>query len=161
MSRWRSEVLFLKLNVLRPIFCLRVALCGVIFASKLAMAESFKIKALDTGQEVTLATPATTRVPHGERFYISATDLPQTVSFKQVWTGSSNKDATMKLSVYDKNMKQVQYLNLKLNIPQLYTLKSTEKVLIITEKINGKSKLEKMKNQFLEVQSSKPLTFAR
>ena len=130
-------------------------------SSAFSYAGEFKISALNKGQEVTLTGRSKTTVPHGERFYLAATDLPQTVSFKQVWKGNKKSSPELEIAIYDKNNDNVKYINLNKSVPQIYTLKSTERVLVIAKKVKGKNKLALLKGQSLQVESNKPLTIAR
>lgn len=138
-----------------------VALSFFLMISSVSLASKFKISALAKGQDVTLTSRFTTVVNHGQKFYIAATDLPQTVSFKQVWKGSKKISPSLELAIYDKNNERVQYVKLKKSIPHLYTLRSTERVLVISKEAKGKKRLSLLKNQFLWVDSNKPLTLAR
>ena len=134
----------------------------ILFYSGTVYSGEFKIASLKKGQEVTLTHRSKTMVPHGESFYLAATDLPQTVSFKQVWLGKNKpKERTLKLGIFDKTRDAVKYLSIKNSIPQIYTLKSTERILIVPEKMKGKKRLLYMKGQLLQVESNKPLTVAR
>lgn len=135
-------------------------LLGASLMSKETLGGEFRIKNLEKGQEVTLTVPALTRIPHGERFYVAATDLPQTVSFRNVLKAGA-KNTPLKISIYDSTEKKVKYVTLKQGVAHLYPLKSTERVLVITQKLSGSGQLNALKNQYLQVSSGKPLTYAR
>ena len=114
----------------------------------MATVQSLKISDLKKGQEVTLTGRSTTVIPYGESFYVAATDLPQTVSFSQIWRGNKKNDPKLKIAIYDKSNDKVKYLNLKKSVPFIYSLRNTERVLIVPEKAKGKSTIfdEKSKN---------------
>ena len=84
---------FVGLNMLAGKFLLLTSLLVLVVTSNGYSAE-FKISDLKKGQEVTLTGRSTTTViPYGESFLYCATDLPQTVSFSQIWKG--NKRTTL------------------------------------------------------------------
>lgn len=141
--------------------CFKGVLLSLFIISANIYAGEFKLNDLQKGQEVTLTGRSKTTVPYGESFYVAATDLPQTVSIKQVWKGNKKETPVLKVAIYDKNNAKVKYINLNKSIPQLYPLKSTERILIIPDKIDGKKRLSYMKHQSVQVESNKPLTVAR
>lgn len=151
---------FVGLNMLAGKFLLLTSLLVLVVTSNGYSAE-FKISDLKKGQEVTLTGRSTTVIPYGESFYVAATDLPQTVSFSQIWKGNKKNDPKLKIAIYDKSNDKVKYLNLKKSVPFIYSLRNTERVLIVPEKAKGKKVLSLMKNQRIHVRSSKPLTVAR
>jgi len=140
-------------------------LYGTLCATKIFGQDAFNVEDLPTGKEVTIPRPATTLVPLNARITLAATDFPQTVQFKPINTNNSPIQS-INLAIYDRKQERVQYIELKPNLPFLYSFKSLSSILIIPEisekltKKNGSS-AHAFRGLKLQVESDKPLSIKR
>ena len=112
-------------------------------ASSSSLGGTFDIDRLPKGADVTIPRPATTLVHPGGRAVLTATDIPQTLSFKPV------NGRSLKLSIYDPSAQRVQYVDLQPGTPFLYNFKDLGSITVLPEGSTS-----------LQVESDKPLQIA-
>ena len=115
---------------------------------------TFDVDRLPKGANVTIPRPATTLVKPGGRVVLTATDIPQTLSFKPVSVQGAAVAAagTLHVSIYDPHAERVQHVELKPGTPFLYNFKELfDSITVLPEGGGGAA---------LEVESDKPLQIA-
>jgi hypothetical protein len=118
-----------------------------------AKVAGFELTRLPPGKNVTLPRPATTFVPASERVTLTATDIPQSLSFRPV-NLKTGRVTSLRLSIYDAGSDRVQYVDLRPGTPFLYNFKELSTITVIA----GQSAMEGVE---LQVESDKPLEIAR
>jgi hypothetical protein len=83
---------------------------------------------------------------------LTATDIPQSVSFRPV-NLKSGRLAAMRLSIYDSGSDRVQYVDLQPGTPFLYNFRELSTITVITERSGAEG-------QELQVESDAPLEIA-
>ncbi|MCX6110152.1 MAG: hypothetical protein NTZ90_11195 [Proteobacteria bacterium] len=114
----------------------------------------FLLTNLPKGKDVTMPQPATTYVPLAARIMLTATDMPQTLSFRPVNIGHGPVHG-LRLVIFDENSERVQYRDMQPGTPFLYPVKTLTTVTVMAEAIGTPSS-----GVFLQVESDKPLTIA-
>ncbi len=115
----------------------------------------FDILKLDKGAEVTMPQPATTIIPIDARVQLRSTDKDQSISMKLVHT-SNGQIPNIKVAIFDKNQKRVQYISLQKGSGSVYPLKNLSTISLVGEKpkkFNEKD-LEHLK---IQIESNRPL----
>lgn len=132
---------------------------AIAIASPVAAAASdgaFHLDRLPKGKSVTIPRPATTLVPLTARVVLTATDMPQTVSFRSINVKKGPVSA-LRLSIYDKDSDRVQYVDVSPSTPFLYAFKELASITVIVE--SGKTG-GVIDGATLQVESNKPLDIA-
>jgi len=114
----------------------------------------FDLDRLPKGKNVTIPIPATTYVPLTSSVVLTATDLPQRLSFRPV-NLRSGQMAPLRLSIYDQNSERVQYFDLSPGTPILYEFKALGPITVVTV-----AKSAAPSGLTLQVESDKPLEIA-
>ena len=127
------------------------ALSGAALAA--AQPTGFYLERLPKGKNVTIPKPATTFVPLSSRVMLTATDMPQSVSFRPVNVGSG-PTRPIRLSIYDRSSERVQYIDVKPGTPFLYTFRELGTITVVPESTGADGSLS------LQVESNKPLEIA-
>lgn len=122
-----------------------------------ADAGGFHIDRLPKGKSVTIPRPATTYIPLMSRVVLTATDMPQTVSFKPINLKKGPVNP-LKLSIYDQGSTRVQYVNVSPSTPFLYAFKTLSAITIIVEEQPNQARSSD--GAVLQVESNKPLDIA-
>jgi hypothetical protein len=115
---------------------------------------AFLLDRLPAGKSVTIPRPATTLVPLSSRVMLTATDLPQSVSFKSVRPGGGLV-SRVRIGIYDGNADRVKYVEINPGTPFLYNMKDLETITIVPDG-NGRDG----HYLALRVESDKPLEIA-
>jgi hypothetical protein len=115
----------------------------------------FYLQNLPLGKDVTIPKPATTWVPMAQRVKLTATDTPQSVSFRPVSAGSGVLHP-IKISIFDPNSERVKYVSVAPGTPFLYTFRQLGSITVIPEKPAGADE-----GLSLQIESDKPLEIAR
>jgi hypothetical protein len=116
-------------------------------------AQGFYLERLPKGANVTIPRPATTIVPLTARVQLTATDMPQSLSFKPVDVNGGTP-RPIRLSIYDRRSERVQYVELKPGTPFLYTYRELGSITVIPQAAGGSNAMA------LQVESNKPLEIA-
>jgi len=115
---------------------------------------AFLLTTLPKGKDVTMPQPATTYVPLSSRILLTATDMPQTLSFRPVnfahWPLQG-----LRLVIFDEHSERVQYRDMQPGTPFLYPVKTLTTVTVMAEPIGAATN-----GLYLQVESDKPLTIA-
>lgn len=136
---------------------------GLVIVASIATAESgkaavtpgvFHIDRLPKGKNVTLGRPATTVVPLDQRIQLTATDIPQSISFRAVNT-ENGAAQTIKISIFDGEAERVKYVDVKPGTPFLYTFKELGAITVIPKGTGPVAH-----GLSLQVESDKPLEIA-
>ena len=90
----------------------------------------FDLNRLPRGKDITMPQPATTFVPIAGRVVLTATDMPQTLSFVPV-NLAHGPAKRLKLAIFDANSERVQYVEVSPGTPFLYPLKDLASVTVI------------------------------
>jgi hypothetical protein len=139
-------------------FALQVALAAATGSSGVALAQQgkaqgFYLDRLPVGKNVTIPKPATTFVPLTSRVQLTATDMPQSLSFTPVDVNGGTP-RSIKLSIYDQSAARVKYVVLKPGTPFLYTYRELSSITVIPQAQGAGGALA------LQVESNKPLEIA-
>ena len=116
---------------------------------------SFHLDRLPVGKAVTIPKPATTLVPLTERVTLTATDMPQSVSFRAVNT-AQGPAAPVRLAIYDSTSDRVQYVDVQPGTPFVYTYKELMSITVVPQ-----TSASTPRHLTLQVESNKPLEIAR
>lgn len=117
---------------------------------------AFLLERLPPGKNVTIPRPATTLVPLSSRVMLTATDLPQSVSFKAI--GQAGGQAPkVRIGIYDGNADRVKYIDINPGTPFLYNMKDFETITVVPD-IRGIE--QQARTLALQVESDKPLQIA-
>ncbi len=117
---------------------------------------AFLLEKLPAGKDVTIPCPATTLVPLWSRVMLTATDLPQSVSFKAV-NPAGGALTKVRIGIYDANADRVKYIELNPGTPFLYNMKDFETITIVPD-VKGLG--QAARSLALQVESNKPLQIA-
>lgn len=128
---------------------------GLLTTAAMAVDGAFHIDRLPKGKSVTIPRPATTLVPLTSRVVLTATDMPQTISFKSINTKKGPVSA-LRLSIYDAGASRVQYVDVSPTTPFLYAFKELASITVIVEGNKGGV----IDGSTLQVESNKPLDIA-
>ena len=115
---------------------------------------AFLLTNLPKGKDVTMPQPATTYVPLSSRILLTATDMPQTLSFRPVNVAHGPLQG-LRLVIFDEHSERVQYRTMQPGTPFLYPVKTLTTVTVMAEPIGAATS-----GVFLQVESDKPLTIA-
>lgn len=129
---------------------------GLASSTALAAADGgFHLDRLPVGKNVTIPKPATTYVPASARVVLTATDMPQSLSFVPVNLRNGGPVGTLKLAIYDRDSERVKYVELRPGTPFLYTFKELSSITVIPQPAAGQDA-----GIALKVESNKPLEIA-
>jgi hypothetical protein len=115
----------------------------------------FLLERLPQGKSVTIPRPATTYVPLSARVTLTATDIPQTVSFRAINQRAGSARA-FRISIFDPQQDRVKYVDLAPGTPFLYNFKELASITVVPEATSGAPE-----GTTLMVESDKPLEIAR
>lgn len=131
-----------------------IAMLAAGSAAAQVSTSTFHLDRLPKGKAVTIPRPATTLVPLTERVTLTATDMPQSLSFKAVNTAQGAVHA-LRLAIYDANSDRVQYVDVQPGTPFLYTFKELAAITVVPQPKAGLPA-----TLSLQVESNKPLEIA-
>lgn len=129
---------------------LSIAASGM-FATKVA---GFPLEKLPKGKNVTIPRPATTIVNLPERVTFTATDMPQSLSFRPI-SARGGVPRPVHLSIFDRGADRVQHADVQPGTPFLYNFKNLQPITVVVE--GGSSS---GRGLTLQVESDKPLEIA-
>ena len=122
-----------------------------------AVQGGFHLDRLPKGKNVTIPRPATTYVPLTSTVVLTATDMPQSVSFKPV-NLKNGPTSALKLKIFDRGSSRVQYVDVSPTTPFLYAFKTLGPITVIVE--DGPRQGHPIDGAVLQVESNKPLDIA-
>lgn len=144
----------------RSLYLLAAGLCLVAplmnassLSAQSAGAMGFHLDRLPRGKNVTIPKPATTFVPLTSRIQLTATDMPQSISFRPVNLNNGQLQ-TIRLAIYDPGSERVRYVDVKPGTPFLYAFRKLSSITVIPDAKGGDPSLK------LQVESNKPLQIA-
>jgi len=114
----------------------------------------FHLDRLPKGKQVTMPRPATTIVPITGRVTLTATDMPQSVSFKAVNVGNGPL-SSIRISIFDPQSERVQYVDVQPGTPFLYSFREIGSITVVPQPRPGADR-----RLSLQVESNKPLEIA-
>lgn len=111
----------------------------------------FRIEALPTGKSVTIPRPATTQVPLAQMVRLTATDLPQSLSFRPV-ARSGFATGSFRIAITEGEPQKTTYADLTPGTPFLYNFKELATITVVPE-----AKAGLPDGVALQIESDKPL----
>lgn len=130
-----------------------------VFLGALAFAQGgFHVERLPRGKSVTIPRPATTYVPVAERVMLTATDMPQTVSFKPINLKSGPASA-LKLTITEGDSKRSKSVDVSPTTPFLYQFRALSHITVTVDE--GGATSRPLDGAALQIESNKPLDIGR
>lgn len=123
--------------------------------SQYCLGSIFNIMNLPRGKNVTINRPATTKIALNHKVKLTATDSPQTVSFKVL----TPKTATVTVAVYDKKNHKIRDVAVKASQTSLYSFSSENNTIYVIPRQSPSSNKPNM-NTFIQIESDRPLNIA-
>jgi hypothetical protein len=118
--------------------------------------EGFHIGQLPPGKSITLPTPTPAIVPVNSSVRLSATSSRQTLKISSIYSGNGPAP-TVRLAIFDGEATKVQYIDIKVGSPVLYSFKSLKSIQMIS-KAGAKAGAHSV---LLKVESDNPVGVTR